>query len=142
MSTRTPLLASAAVLALAACGPPDTSAEDEAAIQATAARWQELDRAEDAAGIAALFAEDGELVWEDRLPGGPDLGQEELARHFAEVDATVGTFAPDRVLVGGDLAVEEGTYRSPGDVGRYVTVHRKVGELLEALDQLQGVHGC
>ncbi len=55
-----------AVLACGACGPTVDIQAEEDAIRRLSARWLELNRQEDAAGIAALFAEDGTLHWEDR----------------------------------------------------------------------------
>jgi ketosteroid isomerase-like protein len=77
-----------------------------------------------------LFAEDGAVYWEDRPPtSGPEAIEDFMGRQFAENPGGEGGFSPDRVDVAasGDLAVEQGTYNTPNEAGRYITVYRKIG---------------
>ncbi len=118
-----------AVLACGACGPTVDIQAEEDAIRRLSARWLELNRQEDAAGIAALFAEDGTLHWEDRpFTEGRTAIQEFLTGQFAEVSGVDDIFGPDHIDVAasGDLAVERGTYENPDQEGRYTTVYRKL----------------
>jgi uncharacterized protein (TIGR02246 family) len=100
-------------------------------------RWLELARAKDAAGIAALFAEDGRLLRENAPPVmGPAAIQASEQQDITESPNAVPNWTTERVEVAasGDLAVEHGTYSITGlgadgsgsDEGAYVTVFRKV----------------
>ena len=125
-----PNLVIVAGLVLVGCAPRVDVAVDEEAVRATSARWLEYSKARDASGVASLFATDGSVYWEDRPPtSGPEAIEAFMSRQFTENPSGEGSFAPDRVDVAasGDLAVEQGTYESPSDAGRYVTVYRKVG---------------
>jgi uncharacterized protein (TIGR02246 family) len=130
-----------AACGLAACGPTpppavDTAA-DEQAIRAISARWLELDRARDAAQIAALFAEDGRLIWTTEPVVGRAAIQEFLTNDFAASPDAMTNWSTERVEVAasGDLAVELGSFSSTNrgqsgaeeEHGRYVTVYRKTG---------------
>ncbi len=106
----------------------DMAAEEEG-VRAMSAQWLEFSQDGDASGIAGLFAEDGALFWEDRPPtAGPAAVEEFMRRQFAEAPAEGAEFGPDRIHVAasGDLAVEQGTYSSPANEGRYITVYKKV----------------
>ena len=112
------------------CAPPVDVGQEEAAVRAVSSHWLELAQAQDAAGIANLFAEDGAVYWEDRPPAsGPQVIREFMEREFAEDPNPGGTFGPDRfdVAASGDLAVEHGAFQGPNNQGRYLTVYRKVG---------------
>ncbi len=113
-------------------------AADEQAIRAISAEWLELARQQDAAGIAALFAQDGRLIWGGQDPVvGPTAIQEFIANDFVANPTQTFDWSADRVEVAasGDLGVEYGTYlnenRGPDGAeeerGSYVTVYRKVG---------------
>lgn len=135
------------VLLLApACAPAETPgdappaavdvAADEEAIRGLSVRWLELERARDAAGIAALFSDEGSLYRadEESVTGRAAI-EAYLASDFAETPNAVTDFAADRILVSasGDLAVEYGAWSVTGlgpdgtgqDRGRYVATLRK-----------------
>ena len=150
--TRSLVLVAVAALLLPACQvsetPANTSAEgnaaaavdagaDEQAIRGLVARWLELVKAKDAAGIAALYAEDG-AVMPPNAPIGKGRGA--IEQTWAAMMQTPGfdlTFVPDHIIVAsaGDMALDRGTYTlavAPGgtpqtDTGKYVVVWRKVG---------------
>lgn len=132
MSIRTLAAASFLVplLVLTACEARVDLAAEEQAIRDNAAHWAMLDDQKDAAGVAALFAEDGTLIWTDRTPV---QGRAAIERHMAtaylENPSGEGSWGPDRIDVAasGDLAVEHGAWQNPGSEGRYMTIHRKVG---------------
>ena len=115
----------------------DITAEEQA-IRAISAKWLEFARQRDAAGIAALFAEDGRLIWSGQDPVvGPTAIQEFIANDLTANPMQTFDWRTYRVEVAtsGDLAVEYGTYlhenRGPDgaeeDRGSYVTVYRKIG---------------
>lgn len=113
----------------------DTAA-DEQAIRANVARWLELVRSKDAAGIAQLYAEDGAAM----APNAPIAkGRAAIQQLWQSMLAGPGelTFEPEQILVSssGDMALDRGTYRFGEDVGKYVVVWRKVdGEWKAAAD--------
>ena len=114
---------------LVGCAPAADIAAEEEGVRATSAQWLEFAQERDASGVASLFAEDGALFWEDRPPtAGPAAIEDFMRRQFAEAPADGGEFGPDRVFVAasGDLAVEQGTFSSPTEEGRYITVYKKV----------------
>ncbi len=130
MLLRNLTLAVTAGLLLVGCTPTTDVTAEEEAVRATSARWLELAKQQDAAGIAGLFAEDGAVYWEDRPPTtGPEAIEAFMSRNFAENPNAEGDFAPDRIDVAasGDLAVEQGAFQDPNDQGRYMTVYRKIG---------------
>jgi uncharacterized protein (TIGR02246 family) len=150
--TRSLLLLSVTALLLPACQasekPGNTIAEgnaaaavnagaDEQAIRAQVDRWLQLVKAKDAAGIAALYAEDG-AVMPPNAPIGE--GRAAIEKTWASMMQTRGfdlTFVPDQIIVSssGDMALDRGTYRlkitpdgtETTDTGKYVVVWRKVG---------------
>jgi uncharacterized protein (TIGR02246 family) len=122
----------------------DTGA-DEQAIRGQVDRWLELVRAKNAAGIAALYAEDGAVM----PPNAPiGKGSAAIQQTWASMMATPGfglTFVPEQILVSssGDLALDRGTYKltiapdgpAQTDTGKYVVVWRKIdGEWKVAAD--------
>lgn len=130
-----------AVACTPAEAPPATPAVDlaaeEQAIRDISARWLELARAKDPAGIAALFADDGMLGREQMSPAhGRQAIEAQLAQDQAANPTVVPSWSTDRVEVAasGDLAVEHGTWSETGvgadgsgtAEGQYVTVYRKV----------------
>lgn len=124
------------VLALAACAPGADVAVEEAAIRNISASWGALDDQKDAAGVAALFADEGAVFWEQREPArGRDAITAHMATSYRENPSGDGGFGPDRIDVAasGDLAVEQGAYENPAGNGRYLTVHKKVGDQWQVL---------
>jgi uncharacterized protein (TIGR02246 family) len=150
--TRSLLLLSAAALLLPGCRVAEqsgnTSAEGNAATTVTAAadeqairgqvdRWHQLMKAKDAAGIAALYTEDGAV-----MPSNAPIGKGHAAiqQAWAGMLATPGfdlTILPEQITVSssGDMALDRGAYKlamTPNgtavkDTGKYVVVWRKVG---------------
>ena len=155
--TKTLLLLSATALLLPACQAGDKSANntaataavdtgaDEQAIRGQVERWFQLVKAKDAAGIAALYAEDGAV-----MPPNAAIGQGRAAiqQTWASMIQTPGfdlTFVPDQIIVSssGDMALDRGTYKlavapngaAQTDTGKYVVVWRKIrGEWKAAAD--------
>ena len=110
---------------------------DEQAIRGQVDRWLQLVKAKDAAGIAALYAEDG-AVMPPNAPAGK--GRAAIQQTWASMMQTPGfdlTFVPDQIIVSssGDMALDRGTYRlafapngtAQTDTGKYVVVWRKIG---------------
>jgi uncharacterized protein (TIGR02246 family) len=151
--TNSLLLLSAAALALTACQASDkpgnnsaamnngatvNAGADEQAIRGQVDRWLELVKAKDAAGIAALYAEDGAVM----PPNAPiGKGRAAIQQTWASLMQTPGfalTFAPEQIVVSasGDMALDRGTYRlalaphgtAQTDTGKYVVVWRKIGD--------------
>ena len=150
--TKTLLLLSVTALLLPACqasqksgnntaevnaaAPVDIGA-DEQAIRGQIDRWLQLVKAKDAAGIAALYAEDAAVM----PPNSPiGKGRAAIQQTWASLMQTPGfalTFAPEQIIVSssGDMALDRGTYKlavAPGgtartDTGKYVVVWRKIG---------------
>ena len=110
---------------------------DEQAIRGQVDRWLQLVKAKDAAGIAALYAEDGAVM----PPNAPiGKGRAAIQQTWASMMQTPGfalTFAPEQILVSasGDMALDRGTYSltiapdgtTQTDTGKYVVVWRKIG---------------
>ena len=110
---------------------------DEQAIRGHVSRWLQLVKAKDAAGIAALYTEDGAVM----PPNAPiGKGRAAIEQTWASMMRTPGfdlTFTPEQIIVSssGDLALDRGTYSltvAPGgttqtDTGKYVVVWRKIG---------------
>lgn len=125
-------------LVIAACAAPpaepqvDVAAEEQA-IRDIAAHWLDMERAKDAAGVAALFADDGQVQWngyESIL--GPAAIQAFLEEDWAENPDAVTDFGSERVVISaaGDMAVDFGYWTNTGpdgdDHGKYITVFRRV----------------
>ncbi|WFL78346.1 DUF4440 domain-containing protein [Altererythrobacter arenosus] len=112
-----------------------SSAEEEA-IRGEVARWLELIKSKDAAGIAQMYTEDGAFM----PPNAPiGIGRAAIEQNWAAMMNTPGfelTFAPEQITLSssGDMALDRGKYRlavgSDGveqiDTGKYVVVWRKV----------------
>ena len=149
--TKSLLLLSVTALLLPACHAGQKSANNSAEVNSTAAdtgadeqairgqvdRWLQLVKAKDAAGIAALYAEDG-AVMPPNAPIGKGRGA--IQQTWASMMRTPGfdlTFVPEQIIVSssGDMALDRGTYKlaiAPGgnartDTGKYVVVWRKIG---------------
>ena len=113
------------------------TAGDEQAIRGQVDRWLQLVKAKDAAGIAALYDEDGAVM----PPNAPiGRGRTAIEQTWASMMQTPGfelTFVPDQIIVSasGDMALDRGTYRlsvapngtTQTDTGKYVVVWRKIG---------------
>jgi uncharacterized protein (TIGR02246 family) len=134
-------LPAAIVLALGACAAQTSSSVDmaaeEQAIRAVSARWLELERSDDAAGIAALFTADGIVFREDRDPiAGQSAVQAHMVRSFQENPTEIVDWSTDHVDIAasGELATERGSWsvKNSGlsgtveDHGSYITVYRKI----------------
>jgi uncharacterized protein (TIGR02246 family) len=134
------------VLLLAACSQPAPAvtapkpdlAAEEKAVREMDARWQKVAQAHDAAGEAAMFADDGVAYREHQDPVvGPAAFQAYVTKFNADNPKGNVTWTTDaiRVSESGDLAVQTGEYHFSGlgpkgageDKGRFVTVWRKVG---------------
>jgi uncharacterized protein (TIGR02246 family) len=150
--TKTLLLLSVTALLLPACHPAkkpgNNTAEvntaaavnigaDEQAIRGNVDRWLQLVKAKDAAGIAALYAEDGAV-----MPANAPIGKGRAAiqQAWASMMRTPGfdlTFKPEQIVISssGDMALDRGTYTltvapagtTQTDTGKYVVVWRKIG---------------
>jgi uncharacterized protein (TIGR02246 family) len=143
MTRRTVFAAMLAVVL--ALGAGSVRADDTAAIQETNARWLALVAAKDAAGIAALYAEDGAI-----MPSGQPAaqGRAAIAAAWSGLFALPGfslTFATTtlQIATSGDIAYDIGTYAlgfdgESGrieDKGKYVVAWKKVdGVSLVAAD--------
>ena len=150
--TRSLLLLSVAALLLPACQVGEKSGSnaaegnaaaavnvraDEQAIRGQVDRWLQLVKAKDAAGIAALYTEDG-AVMPPNAPAGK--GRAAIEQTWASMMQTPGfdlAFVPEQIIVSssGDMAVDRGTYRlavapngaATTDTGKYVVVWRRIG---------------
>jgi uncharacterized protein (TIGR02246 family) len=94
--------------------------------------WQTAYNAKDAAGVAALYAEDAKVM----APGSATVsGRAAIQAFFAEQVKQGGTntLTTGEVLDGGSLAIAIGGYVATGpdgkhlDHGTYVTIYKKVG---------------
>lgn len=110
---------------------------EEQAIRSISMKWLELSKSRNAAGMAALFADDGELYSMNQEPiVGPAAIQRWFTKNQKENPKIVVNWTTDRVEIAayGDLAVEYGSFTQTGlglsgtetDQGKYVTVYRKV----------------
>lgn len=121
----------------AATASGSASAADEQAIRAQVARWLALIKSKDAAGIAAMYTEDGAFMPPNAAIG---KGHSAIEQNWSALMGLPGfdlTFAPEQIDVSssGDMALDRGTYRmtvAPDgnqqvDTGKYVVVWRKVG---------------
>ena len=128
--------------ALTACAPQAEKQKvdlktEEQAIRSLSMKWLELDKAYDAAGQAALFADDGVALRENEEPAvGPTAIQNLCIRFYEQNPKVIPNWGTDRVeiAVSGDLAVEYGSWTGTDfgptgteeDHGKYITVYRKV----------------
>jgi uncharacterized protein (TIGR02246 family) len=131
-------------LALAACAqqapaptpPPDTRAEDEAAIRAAVTEWSASAQAKDADKFASFYADDAVLLLE-KMPDfhGKDAIHEAIGGMMQDPNFAL-SFEADAVTVArsGDLAAETGSYsltmsdanKKPAtETGHYVVVWKK-----------------
>lgn len=115
---------------------PDLKAEEQA-IRTISKKWMELTKKHDNAACAALFSDDGVAYGMNKEPS---VGPAAIKKHFTEQDAKSpkadDNWSTERVELSasGDLAVEYGAYSVTGlgpngtesDMGKYVTVYRKV----------------
>jgi uncharacterized protein (TIGR02246 family) len=137
MHTLRNVLLATALCALTACAPraADTAA-DVATLKAEAPTWFKLYNAGDAAGVAALYAEDGMVL----APGAPAAVGRAAIQSFLASDiaaskaaglTNTGSEVTD-VGVAGDMAWITGTYvvtdasGATVDKGKYVTIYRRV----------------
>jgi uncharacterized protein (TIGR02246 family) len=110
---------------------------EEQAIRSISMKWLELQKSHNAAGEAALFADDGVSYDMNQEPSvGPAAIQRRIIQDQKENPKEVVNWTTDRVEIAtsGDMAVEYGSYTDTGsglsgnetDQGKYVTVYRKV----------------
>jgi uncharacterized protein (TIGR02246 family) len=110
---------------------------EEQAIRSISIKWLELQKNHNAAGEAALFADDGVSYDMNQEPSvGPAAIQRRIIQNQKENPKEVVNWTTDRVEIAasGDMAVEYGSYTDTGsglsgtetDQGKYVTVYRKV----------------
>jgi uncharacterized protein (TIGR02246 family) len=110
---------------------------EEQAIRSISMKWLELQKSHNAAGEAALFADDGVEYNMNQEPSvGPAAIQRRITQDQKENPKEVVNWTTDRVEIAssGDLAIEYGSYTDTGsglsgtetDQGKYVTVYRKV----------------
>jgi ketosteroid isomerase-like protein len=142
---RTKVAALGLALTLVACAspPPPPAAPDlaaaEQAVRAKDAMWIAAAAARDAAGAAAMFADDGMAFRDMAEPlTGPAAYQEYQTRFYADNPKVVSTWTTRSILVApsGDVAVQNGSYADSaagpkGDKesrGNFVTVWKKVGD--------------
>jgi uncharacterized protein (TIGR02246 family) len=130
------------VLALTACAPqaqappPDTRADDEAAIHAAVKKWSASAQAKDADTFASFYAEDATVMLEDA----PDIHGKAAIREaiggMMQDPNFALSFEASKVVAArsGDLAYETGTYslttsdakKQPAtERGHYVVVWQK-----------------
>jgi uncharacterized protein (TIGR02246 family) len=123
---------------LAACGcikkQVDFAAEEQA-IRAISLKWLEIDKARDAAGQVALFADDGTVFRENE---GPYVGHSAIQNYYTHYYEKNPDYVPSwgtdhvKVAASGDLAVEYGSWQEKNsdgtqkDYGKYITVYRKM----------------
>jgi uncharacterized protein (TIGR02246 family) len=114
----------------------DLKAEEQT-IRSISMKWLQMANQHDAAGIAALFADDGIEYPRNQEPAvGPAAIQKLNVKDFEENPKAVITWSTERVEIAasGDLAVEYGKFSTTNmglsgmneDQGKFVTVYRKV----------------
>lgn len=111
-------------------------AAEEAAVRQVNMDWLDLFRARDAAGISALFLEDGFTLGDEGLRDGRAAILADMTADFEEYPDATADWGAKQVWVAasGDLAVERGWWSydpdgagaAEGDEGEYVTVLRKI----------------
>ncbi|MFI5177238.1 MAG: YybH family protein [Vicinamibacterales bacterium] len=129
-------MAFALAAACAPPAPPDTSAQDEAAIRALETAWSSALAAKDVDKFVAYYAPDAVVL----PPNGPmestPAGIRKALGDFMALPGLAMTFRPSAVGVakGGDVAYTYGTYdlsmtgpdgKPMQDKGKYVTVYKK-----------------
>ena len=128
--------------ALTACAPQAEKQQidlntEEQAIRSISIRWLELANSQDAAGVAALFTDDGVVFTDNQEPVvGQTAIQDFRTQRQEKNPKLVFDWITDRVEIAasGDLAIEYGSWTNTGgglsgteeDHGKYVTVYRKV----------------
>ena len=121
------------------------TAGDEQAIRGQVDRWLQLVKAKDAAGIAALYAEDGAVM----PPNAPiGKGRTAIQQTWASMMQTPGfdlTFNPEQIVISssGDMALDRGTYTlTVAPAGTDADRHRQVrGCLAQDRRRLEGSCG-
>lgn len=110
-------------------------AAEEQAIRAISLKWLEIDKARNASGQTALFADDGTVFRENE---GPYVGHSAIQNYYNHFYEKNPDYAPNwgtdhvNVAASGDLAVEYGSWREKNpdgtekDHGKYITVYRKM----------------
>jgi uncharacterized protein (TIGR02246 family) len=130
------VLSSIAVVAQPKADKTDTKS-DEQAIRSVSKKWLELTKSHDAAGCAALFADDGVEYRENQEPFvGPEAVRKQITMELTQNPKEQVDWSTERVEVSssGDLATEYGKFNVTGlgkngtesDYGKYITVYRKV----------------
>ena len=114
----------------------DTGA-DEQAIRGQVDHWLQLVKAKDAAGIAALYTDDGAVMPPNAAIGKGHAAIQQTWASLMQIPGFALTFTPEQIVVSssGDMALDRGTYElklAPSgtpqtDTGKYVVVWRKVG---------------
>ncbi len=110
---------------------------DEQAIRSISKKWLDLTRNHDAAGCAALFANDGIEYRSNQEPSvGPEAVKKQFTTELEQNPKEQVDWSTERVEVSssGDLAAEYGKFNVTGlgkdgkdsDYGKYITVYRKV----------------
>ncbi|HSG00938.1 MAG TPA: SgcJ/EcaC family oxidoreductase [Vicinamibacterales bacterium] len=123
------------LVACAPAAPPDTTAEDLAAISALRDAFRTGFNAGDAAALAALFTDDAVLMNPGQATAaGPAAIEALYGQLFAEMTAQT-EIRPEATEVSGSLAYDSGTYtgtmtpKAGGDAmteeGRYVVILKK-----------------
>jgi ketosteroid isomerase-like protein len=128
-----------AACAQQAAAPPVDFAAEEQAIRAQSMAWLEAAKANNPAGEAAVFADDGIAYRANSDPiMGPAAFEAYATADRASNPQMAVTWTTDRVVVAGsgDMGYELGTYHVTGigpdgtgdDTGKYVTVWKKVND--------------
>lgn len=120
------------LLLTSSCSPAVELDAEREALATFTPEWAGLALANDAAGIAAMFSDDGILLRHGLSPAvGPESVEAFLAERFARNPAADDVIETERIEVAAsaDLAFELGAWSYPasGRNGRYVTVFRKEG---------------
>ncbi len=132
---RLALLYCAGLLALGSPVLGQHKADADAAIRAGSQQWAAAWNAGDAVALAALYAEDAEVMSPGKEPA---KGRAAIEKHYrGDLAAATGSqnkIKTLEVMAAGDWAVEVGSFVADAedgshlDHGRYVAVWKKVGE--------------